>query len=361
MEYREFGRGQPRLSEIGLGTEYLLRTSHADTEATIAAAIDGGVTYFDLFYAQPEFRDRMGAVFAPYRHRILLAAHFGAGVRNGQYERTRDPDRCEAYFLDFLTRYRTDYVDVLFCHNCDDQDDLDSMLAQGGLCDRIEAHKLDGRVRLIGFSGHTAPTAMRAVASGRFELLMYPVNITNHKSAEDRELFSFCEARDVPIVAMKPYAGGKLVGQDMSASYEERIASPGRAAAGDLAVKCLAFALSRPAVVSVVPGCASAAHVRDALAYVSADAALRDFSQLLSAESGTSAGECTYCNHCLPCPSGIDIGSVMRFHDTHENDLRGAPEAVEECIRCGVCTERCPFGVDVVPRMEAMQAARGAA
>ena len=100
-------------------------------------------------------------------------------------------------------------------------------------------------------------------------------------------------------------------------------------------------------------------HVNDALSFMAASDEERDFSRLLAEHSETSSGSCTYCNHCLPCPVGIDVGSVLRFYDTHRDDLTAAPHDVVRCTLCGTCTKRCPFGVDVVPRMVEMQEAVG--
>jgi predicted aldo/keto reductase-like oxidoreductase len=60
-----------------------------------------------------------------------------------------------------------------------------------------------------------------------------------------------------------------------------------------------------------------------------------------------------YCNHCLPCPQGIDVAAVTRLLHRHEE---GDPSAREDyvklansgvdCAACGDCAERCPFGVD---------------
>ena len=71
-------------------------------------------------------------------------------------------------------------------------------------------------------------------------------------------------------------------------------------------------------------------------------------------------GECVYCNHCLPCPSRIDIGRMIRALETASNhptaEQRAAYRALSatasECTKCGACIERCPFGVDVVSKME---------
>ena len=67
-----------------------------------------------------------------------------------------------------------------------------------------------------------------------------------------------------------------------------------------------------------------------------------------------------YCNHCLPCPAEIEIGSLMRLLDAAEHSLnekvtaeyRAFTKKASDCTQCGVCVERCPFDVPVLDRME---------
>ena len=66
-----------------------------------------------------------------------------------------------------------------------------------------------------------------------------------------------------------------------------------------------------------------------------------------------------YCNHCLPCPVGIDIGMTMRIIDMVKyektNSVVSEYETLlskaSDCTECGVCVERCPFGVDIIANM----------
>ena len=64
-----------------------------------------------------------------------------------------------------------------------------------------------------------------------------------------------------------------------------------------------------------------------------------------------------YSNHCLPCPSTIDIGQTIRLFEMAQQgfDAQPAYEAMgtnaADCIQSGACEERCPFGVDVVAKM----------
>jgi predicted aldo/keto reductase-like oxidoreductase len=70
-------------------------------------------------------------------------------------------------------------------------------------------------------------------------------------------------------------------------------------------------------------------------------------------------GECVYCNHCLPCPEMIDIGQTIRLLEMAQQHLtvelqagyEALPAKASDCVECGVCVERCPFGVDVTTKM----------
>ena len=88
------------------------------------------------------------------------------------------------------------------------------------------------------------------------------------------------------------------------------------------------------------------------------------------AESATIKGQtanvggaqCTYCNHCAPCPVGIDIAKVNHLLDQARGQKK-VPERVQkeydalahhasECIGCAQCEDRCPFSVPVRERMQ---------
>ena len=66
-----------------------------------------------------------------------------------------------------------------------------------------------------------------------------------------------------------------------------------------------------------------------------------------------------YCDHCLPCPVGIDVGIATRITDTAGYEIgdniiaeyEALPAKAGDCIKCGDCVERCPFGVDVIANM----------
>lgn len=363
MQYRRLGRTGIDVSTISLGTEYLINIPREDVVAVIHEALAHGINYFDLFFAQPEFRDNMGFAFKGYRDKALLAAHLGSIHEDGQYNKTRDLEKAKYFFEDFLIRYNTDYVDVIYLHNSDGQEDYDIVM-NDGLLEMAQRYVKEGKARFIAFSGHTVLTAKQAVESGYIDILMFPISLVGNATPGKKDLLYSCVKNDVALVAMKPYAGGKLLQQIKSMSLEHwqtggasvEIEKKGHIAP----IKCLSYVLSQVGVSNVIPGCMTVEHLNDALAYFDATDEEKDFSEIISDFQQYVTGECVYCNHCLPCPSEIDIGQTIRLLEMAQNsmtdDIKSAYFSMatnaSDCVECGACMERCPFDVDVISKME---------
>ena len=158
---------------------------------------------------------------------------------------------------------------------------------------------------------------------------------------------------------MKGYAGGRL--------FDAKVSPFGVALTP---VQCLHYALTRPAVASVLAGFDTPQHVDEAAAYETASDAEKDYASVLaSAPRHAFAGQCTYCGHCAPCPQRIDVAMVNKLCDlalmqpqipasvrAHYGSL---PVPAGACIACGACETRCPFGVRVTERMQTAQALFG--
>jgi uncharacterized protein len=126
-------------------------------------------------------------------------------------------------------------------------------------------------------------------------------------------------------------------------------------------VQCLQYTLSQPGVSVVVPGCKTPEQMQAALGWLTATEEEKDYSAILGKTDWNLAGRCMYCNHCLPCPAGIDIAATMRVFDSAQAQrvtpaLAAAydrlPAHASECLLCGSCEERCPFGVPVQAHLE---------
>ena len=373
MIYRKLGRTGLDVGIVGLGLEYLEFEPEETVISVAHEAIDNGVNYIDLFMASPGIRDYFGKALEKKRQKVIIAGHIGTVMRDGKYGRSRDNTECQTFFDDLLTRLRTDYVDVLMLHFVDRREDYELVFNSGGLLDLAQKLKQQGKARFIGMSSHNVPTSLQAVNSGYIDVLMFSLNPAfdtlpeevvpgvSLKEILDRQppfaideavsarqaLYHACAAQNVAVVAMKPYAAGVLFRENPSSI----ILTP---------IQCLSYALSQPAVCTVVPGCKNVAEMQAALAFLEATDEEKDFSAIDSNPMWKLKGNCMYCNHCLPCPVSIDIGTLTKIKDTAglamNNTVVAAyevlPVKASACTECGVCMERCPFGVDVIANMK---------
>lgn len=169
---------------------------------------------------------------------------------------------------------------------------------------------------------------------------------------KDREaLYETCQRLGVGITVMKAFGGGDLLDGALSPA--------GRA----LTVKqCIHYALTRPAVATVLAGAKTREELQASLDYEEADESERDYAAAFAALP-RSAGRVTACIAATapPCPKGIDVAAVTKFlnltraqgmvPETVREHYRALQHHAGECVWCGGCEKRCPFGVPVMENM----------
>ena len=374
MRYRELGTTGLKVSEIGLGGEWLERHNTAEVKTVIDTCADQGVNILDCWMSEPKVRSNIGSALKGSREKWIIQGHIGSTWQDGQYVRTRELSQVKPAFEDLLTRLQTDYIDLGMIHFVDEAAEFERILSSEYL-EYVRSLKCCGVIRHIGMSSHNPVVAKMAAESGIIEMILFSVNpafdllpasenlndyFVDHYAEglsgiapEREELYRVCEQRGVGITVMKGYAGGRLFN---AATSPFGIAlTP---------VQCLHYSLTRPAVASVMVGCETPDQVREAIAYETADETQKDYASVLAGapQHSYGNGQCTYCGHCAPCPAGIDIAMVNKLYDLaamHEDvpaTVRAHYAALSanasDCIGCGGCEGRCPFHVPVVERME---------
>ncbi len=375
MNYRRLGQTGLQVSEIGFGGEWLDRMSAEEARAITLRAAELGVNIVDCWMSDPEVRTRLGDACAENPGHWIVQGHIGSTWQNGQYVRTRDVEKCKVAFDDLLTRFHTDHVELGMMHYIDDLDELKRCL-EGPYRDFVEQLKAEGVIRHIGMSTHSAVCGSYAVEQGAVEMMLFSINpaydmqpgsydiMTLSSSAGDEyagfdadrlELYRACERADVGLTVMKAFAGGRLL--DAERSPFGVAMTP---------AMCLHYALTRPAVGSVMCGFGSVADLEADAAYCDATEEERDYASVLAtAPHNNASGLCTYCGHCAPCPVGISVAQVNKFYDLAEVQVAKGGEVpplvrdhylalehrADECVGCGGCESRCPFGVEVIDRM----------
>ena len=359
MEYRQLPHGQEKISVLGLGLGGIGKTPADEIEAIICKALDHGINFFDLCTAGATYGP-LGRAIAGRREQVYLQMHFGAVYdENGEYGWCRDFDTIKKTFLWELETLGTDYTDFGFLHCVDEDEDFDK-LCEIGVFDYLKELKAQGVVHHLGFSSHTPSVANRILDTGRMDMMMFSINPAYDfekgddygiGSVKERfELFGRCAREGVGISVMKPFFAGQLLSAEHSPFGQALSHS-----------QCLQYAIDRPGVLTVLPGVQTMEQLDQVLEFLSATDEEKDYSIIGSFTADTISGTCVYCNHCQPCPAGIDIGLVNKYYDLAQagdgiaaNHYTKLTVKADACLQCGHCNSRCPFKVNQMQRMRSI-------
>ena len=377
MHYRELGNTGLKVSEIALGCEGMTEQNYSMCAKLFDLAEKSGINYFDLYSSDPKLRASIGKALQGRREKFIIQSHLCSVWKDGQYKRSRDLHEVKAGFEESMRLLQVDCIDVGMIHYCDALDDWDSII-NNGILDYARELKAQGKIKHIGLSSHNPQVALKAVESKSIEVLMFSVNpcydlqpasedvedlwadeaYANHLTNMDpdrQKLYETCQRMGVGITIMKCFGGGDLLNAELSP-----------AGAALTVNQCISYALSRPAVACVLAGAHSVEQLQESINYENASESERDYALALASFPKISwKGHCMYCSHCEPCPKKIDIATVTKFLNLAQAGGK-IPETVREhyavlehhageCIKCGACEKRCPFGVAIRENMTKAQ------
>ena len=356
MRYRTNQRTGDRISEIGLGSAYLYEAGVDAGVKALRRAVEGGINYFDLAAGDGSSFPIYGEALHDVRNNVMFQIHFGADYSRVTYGWTLDLDTVKRSIDRQLRELKTDYIDYGFIHCQDESSDWENYL-KNGIYDYIMELRKVGVVRHVGLSSHTPSVIQHIMDEAPIDMLMFSVNpaydyghgeYANGGVEERTAVYRRCEAEGVGISVMKPFSGGQLL---------DAAQSPfGKALTQ---YQCIRYALDKPGVLCVLPGARNTADVEALLAYENQTEESLDYSVIGSFAPPEAAGKCVYCNHCKPCPMGIDIGLVNKYYDLAQAGDKLAAEHYRtleknagDCVQCGHCDSRCPFAVKQSERMQ---------
>ncbi len=292
-----------------------------DTARTILRrAVEAGINFFDTASGYSDSEEKIGYSLSDLRDQIYIATKCsGAANRRDVIEKVEQS----------LRRMKTDHVDILQLHNpttLPDPDDPDSTYA--GLLEARER----GLTRFIGITNHSRETARTAVESGLYDTLQFPLSaISAH---EDFELADLCAERNVGFIAMKALCGGLL--------NDAKLAFAG---------------LRERRHVVPIWGIQKLDELEEFVRLEADPPSLSDElrERLRAAQAELSGDFCRACGYCLPCPADIPIPMAARIgllvhrmpsERFREREWQENLAKVEDCIECGACASRCPYGLD---------------
>ena len=281
-------------------------------------AYEGGMIFFDTARAYSDSEEKLGEAFDGMRDRIFISSKTQA----------KTPEKFWSDLETTLKNLRTDYLDIYQFHCAS----VCYRPGDGtGMYEAMVEAKKQGKIRHIGITAHLIGVAEDIVKSGLYETLQFPFSYL----ANEREikLVEDTEKADMGFIAMKGLAGGLLTNSKA----------------------CMAIMSKYNALP--IWGIQREEELEEWLSFFNEDIEMTDeIAAFIEEDRKSLQGDfCRGCGYCMPCSVGIQINNCARMSQL----IRRAPSAnflgeewqglmgkIEDCIDCGLCKSKCPYGLD---------------
>jgi aryl-alcohol dehydrogenase-like predicted oxidoreductase len=307
MQLRVFGRTGMQLSVLGFGCGavggFMVRGDPAEQERVVARALANGVNYFDtaVQYGDGESEKNLGRVL----QRLKPANVFvGTKVRLPPSEFGRIAETVTKSLEGSLARLGLERVDIFHLHNPITETGGGTALSARQVLDDVvpafERLRTQGKIRFLGLTAVGDTAALNQVIDARvFDSAQIVYNMLNPSAAEPLpanypaqdygRMFDHTKAAGVGVVGIRVLAGGALSGSaerhpiagpapepiGSAMSYDADVDRARRLMplvkegfAASLTEAATRFALSHPAMGTILVGLATPQQFDDALAAV---------------------------------------------------------------------------------------------
>jgi aryl-alcohol dehydrogenase-like predicted oxidoreductase len=194
---RILGKTGEQLSMIGFGGIVVMNESTGEASNIVAEAVDRGINYFDVAPSYGNAQERLGPALAPYRKNCFLACKTEGRMKDDSRKQLEES----------LQLLKTDHVDLYQFHALTKMTELDQVLGPGGAMETMEAAKKEGKIRYIGFSVHSAETAVAAMDRYNFDTILFPVNwVLFTQAGFGPQILKKAQSKNMGILALKSMA-----------------------------------------------------------------------------------------------------------------------------------------------------------
>ena len=334
MEYRILGKTGLKISSLGFGGIPIQRIDAAGTRVLMHRLLASGVNYIDTARAYTVSEEWLGQALEGIREHFVLATKSMSRDREGM---ARDINIS-------LNKLRTDYIELYQIHNATPAD-LDKVSAPGGAVEALTEARDAGKIGHIGVTVHTAAGFEKALGLPWVETIMFPYNIVE---TQGEDLIRRCKEQNIGFIVMKPLAGGAIDDPSLA----------------------LRFIAQNEDISVVIPGMGAPEEFAQNLAAWEDRSPLSDQElkkiQAIRDQLGTQF--CRRCNYCAPCTAGISIplvfineGYLLRYglSDWAKAKYFAMDKTAADCIGCGICETRCPYGLPIREMMKRAEAGFG--
>ena len=211
MEYRQFGQTDLRVSAIGFGCWEISGTYGQIDEAhftrAVHRAVDSGINCFDTAeaYGMGISERALAKALGARRKDVAVVTKGGVGYPDAPNRRDSTRRRLTAALDNSLRNLGTDHVDVYLVHWPDVNTPFEETMRT--LDDAVR----QGKTRYIGVSNFRLEQLDSLHgSSGDIDVVQYGWNMFDRRM--QREIFPWCQANDVGVMAYGSLAYGLLSG-----------------------------------------------------------------------------------------------------------------------------------------------------
>lgn len=324
MEYRVLGKTGLNCARLSLGGIPIQRGDRANAAAVVDAMEGLGINFLDTARGYSVSEEYLGGALEGRREKFILATKSMA----------RSYEAMKADVDTSLRNLRTDHIHLYQFHNLSLKD-FEQVFGPDGAAKALLEARAAGKIGHIGATFHSADAMKKAVEEyGHIiETVMFPWNIVE---TQGEEVLTMAREKGMGTICMKPLAGGNL---------EDRALA-------------LRFALTAGCIDMVIPGMGSPQEVEEnaALAEDTSPMTEEELARCQAVRRELGSTFCRRCGYCAPCAVGIDIPSVFTqvnyvrkygLSDWPRGRYANFPHRADECVGCGLCESRCPYGLPI--------------
>ena len=255
MEKRRYGKTDMEVSVLGFGGAEIGFRGATDEQVKklLSGALDLGLNLIDTAACYNTSEELIGRAVSHRRDDVYLFTKCGhaAGLDGPDWS----PEMMAQSIDRSLKRLRTDYVDVIHLHGCDE-----SVLRQGAVIEVLQKARDAGKTRYIGYSGD-GQAALFAVECGAFDSLETSVSVADQEAID--LTLPKAQERGMGVVVKRPIANAAWLNEtlpdnDYAKPYWDRLRALdyGFLHEGKIesVAHALCFTLSVPGVHSAIVG-----------------------------------------------------------------------------------------------------------
>ncbi|MFX1389127.1 MAG: aldo/keto reductase [Promethearchaeota archaeon] len=323
MKYIYLGRTNLKVSRIGLGGIPLQRPIEKDAIKLIQHAINSGINLLDTSRGYGTSEERIGKAIKGRREDLIIVT------------RTWITDnKIASNHLELsLKTLDTDYIDIWQFHNINSMEKYQSVISKEGTYNIAKKALNEGKIHFIGITSHNIDVMKVAIQSNLFDVILFPFNFVNNDAEGD--LLKLIKKYDVGFLAMKPFAGGRILNTELALKY------------------LLQFENIVP-----IPGVEKIEEIDNNINVLNTNSKLRKAEKREIKRIRKSLGFkfCQWCGYCMSvCPQKIYIPGTINLkvawdlwpQESFIPDRKDDVELAKKCTECGACERICPYNLPI--------------